>query len=410
LLSSKFRIDRILGAGGMGVVVAAHHRALDRRVAIKLMRPELRTRGDVVRRFLREARAAARLTSRHATRVFDVDTLEDGAPYIVMEYLDGIDLATWLAERGPVAASRAAAIVAQASHAIAEAHAAGIVHRDLKPANLFMTRDAAGAPIVKVLDLGVCKLVGRGDGMPDTSLTAALGTPEYMAPEQLSASHRADARSDIWSLGVILYELVAGCVPFRGRTPAELRPRVACDLCPPLAGVPDAFAAVIARCLAKDPSARFPCAGELLAVLAPFAPDALPSVASLPRGRRWLPAGAVLVALASVGWGLGGLLARAPAAAAPQAASPPGTPRSAPPVPRVETASRPDPTARPAASPPRDAARSVDATPARSASPSPRVRAKRVAAPVHAAAAGADRTPVDAPDATGAVDPLATPD
>src|SRR3954468_11534176 len=162
-LARKFRIDRIIGAGGMGVVVAAHHLGLDKPVAIKLMRPELRARKDFVRRFVREARAAARLNSRHVAHVYDVGVLDDGAPYIVMEYLDGVDLASWLRQRGPAPVSLAAALVLQACDAIAEAHTAGIIHRDLKPANLLVIAGGDGEPLVKVLDLGICKLLEPGD-------------------------------------------------------------------------------------------------------------------------------------------------------------------------------------------------------------------------------------------------------
>src|SRR5262245_49455089 len=143
----------------MGVVVAAQHLALDKRVAIKLMRPELRVRRDLVRRFLREARAAARLSSRHVAHVFDVGMLEDGAPYIVMEYLDGMNLSAWLRQHGPASVPVAAAMLSQVSDAIAEAHAIGIVHRDLKPANLFVTRDSDSGSTAKAVCLGGCKLV-----------------------------------------------------------------------------------------------------------------------------------------------------------------------------------------------------------------------------------------------------------
>jgi serine/threonine-protein kinase len=295
----------------MGVVVAAHHLGLDRPVAIKLMRPELRMRKEYVRRFVREARAAARLNSSHVARVFDVGVLDDGAPYIVMEYLDGIDLAGWLRQRGPVPVSLAAAIVVQACDAIAEAHAAGIIHRDLKPSNLLVVTSRDGEPLVKVLDLGICKLVSSADEPADTSTGPALGTPLYMAPEQLAAASRADARSDVWSLGAILYELVTGQVPFPGRTVAELQARVTCDPCPAIGrGVPVAFEAVVARCLAKDPAARFQRAADLAAGLASAAGSGAHVVVSPPhrgrrRLRRWALLAAVLAAqVASDAWPL----------------------------------------------------------------------------------------------------------
>jgi eukaryotic-like serine/threonine-protein kinase len=285
--SPRFRVERVLGAGEMGIVVAAHHLALDKRVAIKLMRPELRMRKELVRRFLREARTLARLTSPHAVRLFEAGALADGTPYLVMEYLEGTDLATWLGQRGVQSPACAAAIVRQACNAIAEAHAQGFVHRDLKPANLFVTDAGAGGLAVKVLDLGSCKPLDEPDDL-ETASTTALGTPAYMAPEQMRSACRSDARCDVWSLGVILYELVTGRVPFHARTLPEARLR-ALEPCPPMTPVsaPPEFEATVARCLAKDPSARFQDAGELAAALAPLAE---PSSATPERWRAAQPA------------------------------------------------------------------------------------------------------------------------
>jgi serine/threonine-protein kinase len=266
-LSRRFRIDGVVGQGGMGLVLAAHHRALDQRVALKLMRPELRARADLVGRFLREARAAARLRSPHSARILDVDTLEDGVPYLVMEYLDGVDVAALLRRDGAMAPARAATIVLHASRAIAEAHALGIIHRDLKPRNLFAV---SGEELIKVLDLGVCKLAHR-DELDTTATGATVGTPAYMAPEQLRAAHAADERSDLWSLGVILFELLTGTVPFHGQSIGDQCLRTTLDPVPAMpATVPAALQVVIRRCLEKQPAARFQSASELVAALEPL--------------------------------------------------------------------------------------------------------------------------------------------
>lgn len=435
-LSRRFRIDGVLGAGGMGVVVAAHHLALDKRVAIKLMRPELRTREDLVRRFLREARAAARLTSRHVTRVLDVNTLDDGAPYIVMEYLDGVDLAAWLRQHGPAPVPLAAAILVQVCDAIAEAHAAGIVHRDLKPANLFMTHDRAGQSLVKVLDLGICKLVDRADELRTTSSATTLGTPVYMAPEQLSTARHADARSDIWSLGVILHELVTGRVPFPGARLAEVRACVATAPYPAIdhARVPGELDAIIARCLEKDPAARFACVTDLAGALARFAPRVPPDASvSLPvtsrtlRTTRWRPLIGVVVAVLSVG-GLVQLSMSAPAAPGPgpDAAPPvlaPGhvvwpspTSASSPAAPHAVPAPASEPIVRSVQPPPREVTRSETrrSRTARTPSQAPGARSGASVAPAPRPPEPIEPAPV--PDAeaprqppTATVDPLATP-
>jgi len=175
ILAGKYRIDRVLGAGGMGVVVAAHHLQLDERVAIKFLLPEMLAQQDAVMRFSREARAAVKIKSEHVARVTDVGTLETGAPYMVMEYLEGIDLAE-LVRRGPLPITQAVDFVLQACEAIAEAHALGIVHRDLKPANLFLATLPGGVQSVKVLDFGISKLTGlsASGGQDSATRTKAL--------------------------------------------------------------------------------------------------------------------------------------------------------------------------------------------------------------------------------------------
>jgi len=276
----KYRLDRILATGGMGVVVAATHLQLNQPIAIKFMSPLLVENATGVSRFLLEARAAAHIRSEHVVRVLDVETLPGGAPYIVMEYLEGEDLSRMLERRGRVRVSEAVDYVLQACEAIAEAHVAGIVHRDLKPGNLFCCKRPDGAPLVKVLDFGVSKLLPRADAElrapASTGPHVIMGTPLYSSPEQLRSSANVDARADIWALGVILYELVAGRPPFAADTFMQICAKVAYVPCPPLPDlrldVPPELSAVIARCLAKDPDDRFQTVAEFAKALEPLAP------------------------------------------------------------------------------------------------------------------------------------------
>lgn len=278
LLAGKYRVERVIGSGGMGIVVAARHEQLGQLVAIKLVRDDALDQGDTVERFLREARAAVQLRSEHVAKVLDVGKLESGAPYMVMEFLDGSDLGHVLDESGPMALDTAVLLILQACEAIAEAHAAGIVHRDLKPQNLFLTRTLSGSPRLKVLDFGVSKTTGlTQDGKGALTRTRAmLGSPLYMAPEQMRSSRDVDARVDVWALGVVLFELLTRRWPFEAESMPELclkvvtePPRSLADFRPDL---PLAVGAVIERCLAKDPSGRFASVGEFAAALEPFAP------------------------------------------------------------------------------------------------------------------------------------------
>ena len=270
MLAGKFRVDRVLGRGGMGIVLAATHLNLQQRVALKLLLPDLVANRDVVERFLREARASAQLRGEHVCRVSDVGTLDNGAPYIVMELLEGRDLASIVSANGPLPVPVACQYVLHACVGVAEAHALGIVHRDLKPANLFLTSRPDGSPLIKVLDFGIAK-AQRDTNFSLTNTTTVLGSPGYMSPEQLRSTKDADRRSDIWSLGVILYELVSGKPPFSASSITELALRIAMDPVPPLlVRMPDGFETIVMRCLAKEPDDRYPDLANLAHALAAY--------------------------------------------------------------------------------------------------------------------------------------------
>jgi eukaryotic-like serine/threonine-protein kinase len=267
----------VLGVGGMGVVVAATHLQLDQPVALKFLLEDALKNKDVVARFAREARAAARIQSEHVARVIDVGTLDSGSPYMVMEYLQGSDLARVLQDKERLPFEEAVGYIMQACEAIAEAHAANIVHRDLKPANLFLAQRADKRSIIKVLDFGISKATGRSEDASLTRTSTIMGSPLYMSPEQMVASKNVDARCDIWALGIILYELITGATPFVADSMTEIIAQVlqTPPQLPPLAArVPPALSAVIMRCLEKEAARRFQNVSELVTALAPFAPRA----------------------------------------------------------------------------------------------------------------------------------------
>ena len=270
ILAGKYRVERLIGEGGMGMVVAATHLHLGTQVALKFLHHDMAMNEQMTQRFLREARASALLKSEHVCRVSDVGTLENGASYIVMELLAGYDLSSLLRQHGPMPINTASEYILQALVALAEAHAAGIVHRDLKPGNLFWTQRPDGSALIKVLDFGIAKAPGSVN-FSLTQTSTVMGSPGYMSPEQLKSSKEVDARSDIWSIGVVLYELVTGRTPFSGDSITELALRVAMDPTPELPpGFPPTFQAIVARCLEKDPQRRYHDVAELAAALAPF--------------------------------------------------------------------------------------------------------------------------------------------
>jgi serine/threonine protein kinase len=270
ILLGKYRVESVIGRGGMGVVVKAHHLGLHEEVAIKMLRDDIALADETIARFVREAQAAIRLKSEHIARINDVGTFEDGKPYMVMELLQGQDIGQLLAERGRLSPSLAIDLVIQACEALAEAHSIGIVHRDIKPTNLFLSSYPDGTLLLKVLDFGISKAPG-GEELSLTQTWSMLGSPAYMSPEQMRSARNVDARTDIWSLGAVLYEAVEGHPPFPAQSFSEMCVMVAVDSPTPMQVTPPALAAIVARCLAKLPDDRYRSVGELARELAPLA-------------------------------------------------------------------------------------------------------------------------------------------
>ncbi|MFW5739692.1 MAG: serine/threonine-protein kinase [Myxococcota bacterium] len=280
LVGGKYEVDGIIGIGGMGAVLAGTHVHLRQPVAIKVLLPTFLEHQDVRERFLREARSAARLRSDHVTRIYDVGALETGLPYMVMERLEGINLADALRQDGPFDADRAVGYVLQACEAVAEAHAAGIVHRDLKPDNLFLASKPNGSVVIKVLDFGISKSAEEIDGVSVPALTgphSLLGSPHYMSPEQVRDSSEVDARTDVWALGVLLYELITQHMPFQASSLPDLYVRIlSSDPTPPQqhgAQLPNGLVATIMACLDKRLTHRIADVGILADRLAVYGPD-----------------------------------------------------------------------------------------------------------------------------------------
>jgi serine/threonine-protein kinase len=278
MIGDKYRVLGLLGCGGMGVVVTAEQIDLGRRVAIKLMPPRAARRPAAVERFLREARAASAIENDHVVRVFDVGKNVLGVPYMVMELLEGITLGQMILRRGPLPIQEALDIVLQASVAIAECHARGVVHRDLKPDNLMVLERPGQRGFVKVLDFGVSKTdwLEEVDGPPRlTDTMEMLGTPTYMSPEQVRSSKTVDRRTDIWALGVILYEAISGKPPFLASNVPALSAMIVSDEPARLArfrrDVPPGIEIIVGRCLEKRPDRRPGSVHDLAELLAPFA-------------------------------------------------------------------------------------------------------------------------------------------
>jgi serine/threonine-protein kinase len=300
VLLDKYRIVRELGMGGMGVVLCAEHVQLGTRVAMKFLLPEFAVLPDAAQRFVREARAATRIHSEHVARVIDVGTLPGalagfpaprgpdgeevaqpggppGVPFIVMEYLDGVDLGRHLKSTPKLSIHEAIDFIVQAAEALAQAHAAGVIHRDVKPANLFLTRAPDGTPHVKMLDFGIAKVVEETaqQNLELTKTRAVMGSALYMSLEQMRSTKTVDYRTDIYSLGITLYELLTHTHPFMAESFSELCVKVSLDPPDPIGrhrpDVTDELGEVIARAYARYPDDRYPTVASFAAALAPFA-------------------------------------------------------------------------------------------------------------------------------------------
>lgn len=293
IFDGRFRIDGVLGEGGMGIVLRAHHELMEVPLAIKILHPALAGHGESVARFLREAQNAAAIRSEYVGQVLDVARTVEGLPYIVMELIEGADLQVVCEAKQRLLIAEATTYILHACVAVAEAHAMGIVHRDLKPANLILTTRADGTPLVKVFDFGISKRSGQRKE-ETTSITktgVAVGTPSYMAPEQITDFKNVDERADVWSLGAILYEMLGGRQPFEGDTVAAVMSAVASSD-PPLLStlrgdIPEQLEAVVAACLEKEADKRLPDVAALARSLEPFLPeDQLPLVTRVERTRH----------------------------------------------------------------------------------------------------------------------------
>lgn len=300
LVAGKYRVERILGVGGVGFVVAARHAELGGHVALKFLKKRFLHDKSIAERFTREARAACRIKSDYVARVYDVGS-HGRAPFIVMEHLSGRDLAAVLAERGPLPVADAVEYAVQACAALAVAHASSIVHRDIKPENLFLV-DEEGTPTVKLLDFGISKLALAQDrpagewGPEGEALTGRMtcGTPDYMSPEQIRSTATVDARSDVWSMGMVLFEMLTAKTAFQAETVTDLCTAILEQEPPWLSDlrseVPLGLSDVVAHCLQKDPGRRFASIAELAVALLPFAP---PHAMAIAEGSAWIRRAAI---------------------------------------------------------------------------------------------------------------------
>lgn len=290
VLLGKYRVEEILGIGGMGIVVRALHLDLERPVAIKFLLPNMVENAAVVQRFLREAQASGRLRGEHAVKVIDVGRMPDGVPFMIMEHLVGADLGHVLKTYGSHPPPVACDLMLQICEGMAEAHALGIVHRDVKPSNFFVTRRPDGSALVKILDFGISKV--PVEAMANLTATQAMvGTPAYMAPEQMRAASAVDARGDLWSMGVVLYQLLTSALPFDGDSYPALCLKVAMEAPAPISvALPPGLVEVVLRCLEKQPEHRYQSVAQLAYALAPYCSDPAAAMATAERTTRILEA------------------------------------------------------------------------------------------------------------------------
>jgi serine/threonine protein kinase len=302
VVADKYVVERVLGVGGMGVVVAARHQHVHHRVALKFLTRELANDPAATARFLREGQSAGAIRCEHVVRTIDAGKLPDGTPYLVMELLEGADLAHVLEQSGKLEEQVAVGYVLQALVAVSEAHALGIVHRDLKPSNLFLATEPDGSTVLKILDFGISK-VHPTPGANAANLTVTgslLGSPLYMSPEQIRSAKLVDHRSDLWSLGVILHELVTGRHPFTAEQVPGVLAAIVADAPPSVRSLRPELSreleAVVLRCLTKDPNARFATAAEVAEALAPLAaPRDRPMVQRIVANTKRMPADSLRV-------------------------------------------------------------------------------------------------------------------
>ena len=294
LLSGKYRVEKVLGEGGMGQVLEAVHVGLDQRVAVKALLPQMLSHKEAVARFTREAKGLAKLNSEHVARVFDVGQVASGQPFMVMEFLEGKDLGDLVDTRGALPVDEAAELALHICAGLAEVHACGIIHRDLKPSNCYVVTRGDGTPCLKLLDFGISKF--RGTAVTRTA--AIMGSPGYMSPEQMASTKDVDERADIWGLGATFYEMVTGRPAFVAENAPMLCIKIANESPDPprsvRADLPEGVEAVLLKCLAKLPEERYRNVAEVARAIAPFAPERARSyvekIEGILRGARVAPA------------------------------------------------------------------------------------------------------------------------